>query len=356
MIINKEFQIIESETSMFDAVLKILVFLSTLVCLPDRGLFVFEQMWFHVSVIILALAAFASEKQRDFKPWLLIGFNAVFILNVFTHNFNPIVMQYALNVFLLSLAIFLVASYTQNFRSVIKWIFASYVVTSVVLVFQLYGFNVLLTSLGEDSGGLMGNLPRLSFLACLVLPLAFKSKAKFLLIPLIMLSCGYVFPQYCIFSVFLICFWFRCGSYGIKAVIASCIALIFIYVYLTKPVSINLRIDYYFLILRDFFSFYWLSGFGAGIPFAKDIGARDMQTYSSILQFIFTTGIAGAIWLCFTCVKFFKSFRASALNLSILAFGIISIWEYPFEVRRLWFVLAVLIGFLIIENKENQRS
>lgn len=341
---------------MFDTVLKILVFLSTLVCLPDRGLFVFEQIWFHISVIILALTAFASEKQRDFNPSILIGFNAVFILNVFTHNFNPLVMQYTLNVFLLSLAVFLVASYTQNFRSVIKWIFASYVVTSVVLVFQLYGFNLLLTSLGEDSGGLMGNLPRLSFLACLVLPLAFKSRAKFILIALIMLSVGYIQPQYCIFAVFLMCFWFRCGSYGIKAVIALCIASILIYVYLTKPISINTRIDYYIPIILDFISTYWLSGFGEGIPFAKYIGARDMQTYSSILQFVFTTGISGLIWLCFTCIKFFKSFRASALNLSILAFGVISIWEYPFEVRRLWFLLAALIGFLIIENKENQRS
>jgi len=356
MTINKEFPIIEIEINVFDTVLKILVFLSTLVCLPDRGLFVFEQIWFHISVIILSLSAFASKKQRSFNPCLLIGFNAVFILNVFTHDFNPLVMQYALNVFLLSLVMFLVASYTQNWRSVIKWIFASYIVTSIVLVFQLYGYNLILNSLGEDSGGLMGNLPRLSFLACLVLPLAFKSRAKSILIPLIMLSVGYVFPQYCIFAVFLMCFWFRCGSYGIKMVIILCIASILIYIYMTKPVSINIRIEYYYLIIRDFFSLYWLSGFGAGIPFAKNIGARDMQIYSSILQFVFTTGIAGFIWFCFTCIKFFQSFRASALNLSILAFGMISIWEYPFEVRRLWFLLAVLIGFLIINNKEYENS
>jgi len=356
MTINKEFPIIESETIMFDTVLKILVFLSTLAFMPGQSLFVFEQKFFILSVIILTLASFTCEKQRDFNPWLIIGLNAVFILNVFTHGFNSLVLLYAFNVFLLSLAVYLVASYTEDWKSVIKWIFISYLLSCIVLVFQLFGYNLLQSSLGIDSGGLMGNLPRLSFVACLLLPLAFKVKAKFILIILIISSVGIVFPQYCVYLTLLMCLFFYIENADTKIFIIILSGLIAYYVYLSKPVSINTRIDYYYPIIMDFISTYWMTGYGAGIPFAQNIGARDMQIYSSILQFFFVTGISGVIWFCFTCIKFYESFRATALNLSILALLIISIWEYPFEVRRLWFLLAVLIGFLIIENKENIKS
>lgn len=355
MTINKEFQIIEIETRMFDTVLKILLFFSTLAYMPGQSLFIFEQKFFPFCVMILVMASFNAVKQREVNFNLLIGLNTVFLINTILHKFNPFVLAYTSNIFLLSLVVYIVASYTENFKSCIKWILASFVLSSAVLLLQLKGYSFFLSSLAEDSGGMMGNLPRLSFLACIAFPLALNSRLNWLFVPIVLASCLIVFPQYCLVAVIGLIVFIKSKRSLTKTLLLLLAVTVFVFVAVKKPDSVFLRLEYYTPIISDLFSKYLWTGFGAGKPFALDIGHRDMQIYSSILQFIFCTGISGAIWFCFMCNKFYRSFRVTALNLSIAGLLFISIWEYPFEVKRIWFLIGSLIGFLIIENKEKNQ-
>lgn len=356
---------------MFDVLLKFFLFTTVTLYLPGMRVTEFDQKYFDIAVMILTfITPFCSKIRHIYAGrWLtLIGLNCVCLLNCFTHIFDSYVLSYTINVFLFSILIFIVSTYCKDFNSCIKWALYAFVVNYLVLIMQVCGFNDLTPSFPlTHPGGLMSNSPRLSFLACLLIPFAFEMNIGIFL--MIIISQLFKQPQYGIFLIILVMIWFKYPKQWIRLLVILFVLILIKIALMYKGASISNRIYYYYYVLHDFYNYFLWKGFGVGIPFlvfskpfwmygeeiyiAKFLSVvktdSEIQMLSSILQFFFMSGVTGILWFLFICKKFYKNFHPCALDYSLLGLMLISVFDYPLQTTRILFLVAVEIAGKIIQ-------
>ena len=360
---------------MIDIVFATFVFLSTLlygVCDPAKNiswsLAKFNVFFLHMGAMVLFAASIFQEPDRKIKPMIPIALLGIGLLNVVFLNFDSLVMTSFVNLFFWTMGLYIAINYLHYPSKIKKYIVWAAVINMLVYVVQKFGWTPILnTSMttGEE-GGIMGNISQLSTFLAIALP--------------------FMPPVGMVFCIIL-------GVVGKElGLLVSCAVLLLIKLYragfLTKPIDVSIGVIFLgaFLIL-DYLKITpfhlidtlvnvsifnrmnvwkgtvemiatspWV-GFGLGVrPLAYINNAPTAERldviFSSMLQLVFSVGMAGGAWLIFAGKEFKKRFDFSPESLSVLVFIILCIFKYPVEIPRIWFTLMAVFALWIIKTEK----
>ncbi len=147
---------------MVDKILKLLLLLSPICYTTNISLQVFDLIFFRLGIMLLFCASLFDKPKRDINLALpIFSILGLCIYNLFIHGFNQIILTYTFNVFLFLLAINIIVNYASNPKEFYKWIKYAAAINIVVFLIQELGYNPIINT-SIDTGGIMGNAPRLA--------------------------------------------------------------------------------------------------------------------------------------------------------------------------------------------------
>ena len=332
--------------------LKAMLFLSPICYTTGISLEKFDLIFFHLSVFALFIASIFDKKKRDCDLrifGIILGFA---IVQLFWHEFNPIVINATMNLFMAIFALKIIVEYLDDVDSCYSPMLAAGFINIIVLIVQMFGFDPIIMNPDGEPGGIMGNAPRLGNYLAIIIPFALvRSKA--------------------IFTLFLL------AGICLKELMVVVIAILLLFV--NFPVSRKLFILSilgtigFIFCLKDSIahSFYirwivWeptirqifqspLQGHGLGMfPYVSDQFVESVKhvetSFSSLLQLIFGMGFISVFWIIYTIKKLKDKIQMNAETMGILSVLILSLFEYPFQISRLWLTIIAIIAFFIIKQ------
>lgn len=328
----------------------------------------FDLIVFQLGTIALVLASLFDKPVREISREIrlfIISLMGICFINLFLSDLNMVIISAYANLFFGIMALVIIIRYVTDYERLYKYIQWCVIINLIVFTFQKFGINFGLTEYiqsGEE-GGLLGNAPRLCSYFCIVTPILLKGKFLWS-IPLIIVSL--MVKEFTILSVLMITMLFMVNSINYRktivllSVLGSIAALALFHDKMYS--SFYARWNSMWIptikatLLRPLF------GHGIGMfpqyspNFTSFSGGRHLVTpFNSYLNFIFCTGMIGAIWVVLVVKKFKKHFRKNTESLSVLALLILAIFESPFEIQRFWFTIAFVLGIFIIKNCNTER-
>lgn len=334
----------------FDGIVKGLLFTSLISGIPGDLMIVAEQkmFWFLCAALMGGVFAFGFVREiriDSFFPLMLLG-----IFNVYMNNFSPLVLTALLNMAFICSGIWIMANGVTDWKGCRLWIGYGAMVNLLFYFLQYFKFNPFFKGCPADYyGAFFGNIPRLTTFLGIVAPIL--AEIWMPLIALVVVSC-YLMRQMQILPLMTvgILIFSKCNRI-LKWVLGSG-GLVFFVMYHAKILkSFSVRIPPWEGTLQTL-STRWISGIGIG-NFPWDAGQVDMDrvVYSSFLQFILCIGILGVPLLVYWLRKYnWKQWSKSVASISLLFIMLFSAVEYPFEIKKLWFILMFIIANYIQEE------
>ena len=244
-----------------------------------------------------------------------------------------------------------IISVMRNFKDSTKatniFILAS-VINLLIVLFSSMGFTPIIENVKGEPGGLLGNAPRLCYYLAITMPFVVE---KFPLSAIIYIFLSLIFKEIYV-SVFAI--FFIVKNIHLERRYAYTISLIAFFVltfFFFKHIShaLSARWSVWEPTIAQAFS---KPLFGHGLtvfPFVSEqfihiIGYKVANAFSSFIQFFFACGIAGLIGLTLTISKIGIKFPLKAAAYSLIILALLSIFEYPFEVPKLWPTICFIIA------------
>lgn len=351
----------------FDNILKILLVLSVCMYHPGINLIHFEGIFLPISVIILFISSLFSERERTIPldvRYLIAGLLCVCLFSLYSHistENRMMVMIYIINIFFAIVGFILILQYCESYEQCYKFIILGAILNIIVFGFQKIGYNPILTTTDKVyAGGIMGNLPRMTTYLSIILPIIyFKSFTLFIICICISLFGGQE-PQIVILGVGLILLFLfdpfdkilfpnsrRKKIIQISIIVLAIAGLFFYYDSIIN--SFRVRLDNWGKVLDIYFS-KPLIGIGVGVyPFEIGFG-KDRVFHSSMLQFLTCGGLFSLFWVCYVIKSNIKRIDISYESISIISLILVSLIEYPFEIKRLWLIIMFMLATFIIKQ------
>lgn len=313
---------------------------------------VLELKFFHLGVIALFVASLFDKPIRDISGRkILLGLFLVMLCSIVLHGLNSFVMNHCLNVFIAIIGLYLIVRFCRNPESCYKYIILATTINIIIFISQKLGWNPMLSfTPKEEVGGLFGNSPRLATYLAMVSP--FLLNFSWLLLVASIIVC-LVAGEYSIIGIITIMLIIRSRKLWHRLAYLTfglCGAICF---YKNILSSLLFRLSVWKEVLEGFFMFP-IKGYGMGIfPYGNDkITANfDPMIYSSLIQFIVCSGILGLIWLIYATDRIKNRFSPDIESLAVLGIFLLSIFEYPLEIYRLWPTMIAIVGFWIIKKE-----
>lgn len=352
---------------MFDKILKTILLLSPLLYVPGEVLGKCDLIAFPIFVIALFAGSLYTRQQRivDLKPLALILILGA--VNLFLNQYNGIVLYSFITLSLGVIAIYLITTYCEDPHSCFKWMVCAGLINLAILGGQYLGFEPIAVNIAE-SGGILGNGPRLGIYLALTLPFAF-SISPFLAI--LYIGVCVLIGEVVILPIAMIMFILTAGldcneyggkfNYGLLALfIALTVAGLFFF-YDDIIQSFAIRWDIWGPTIEQIFASP-VRGHGLGTfphvssQFYESAYQAD-NAFSSYLDFTFGMGLGGLALIIYyyrvtmSRCSFLKDHMIESF--AVLSLGIMCFFEYPFEVPKMWPTICAVISFLLIaDHKE----
>lgn len=338
---------------MVNKVIKLLILFSPISYFNGMDLGRFDLIFFELGAMLLFAVSLLEGSNRDKN---IFPFAIVLILagiGCVANSFNVILMTNLINLFLGVMIVQIVANSEIEVKSLKKYILFAVGINILVFWGQMVGWSPILTvSKAGQEGGIMGNSQRL--VDYLAITLAFMS-------PLMLFIAGMVAlmsKQLALFVILGVILALRYGNVAKIVVLGAFVACcVFFWGHIGG--SVSTRLDIWKATIETLLS-NPLLGCGLGIfphissQFVRPDGGVTQYTYNSYLNLIFGVGVLTVWPLWLVISRFFKNFNISEIHLCILSILLLSLFEYPFEIPRLWITLAVLIG--VYFKQEVQRE
>jgi len=354
---------------MFNKVLKAILLLSPICYMTGFDLNTFDTIFFQLSVGALFCASLYDEPIRKVSGNYFIAFIVIAGINVLTHRLSPEITFNFLNYFLAVFALVLMVRHIDKPKEHIKYVLYAMTINAVVFAFQKWGFNPILTSTSMDfPGGIMGNAPRLTTYFAIAIPLlAFIH--PLLAVPFGAIALwGNTQVAPIVTCVAVVGVWiyemrskidprYRKLKYGL-AIIVSLASLCFFYKLHKSGIihhiigSFKTRLAIWAILFSEYFKTP-LIGIGIGkyvIQTPKGLNF-DHAYHSSVFQYIASVGILGFLWIHAIGKEYLKKWTFSKEDLFILCLIVVSMVEYPFEVKRMWMTILFGIAVYLIKKR-----
>ncbi|KKL96690.1 hypothetical protein LCGC14_1841980 [marine sediment metagenome] len=315
----------------------------------------FEVVFFQLTSMILIISSLFDTPKREFKiKKILTLFLGICMLSVVLHGFQIKNLSALINIFFGCIDVYILAVYSKDLKKCINWLMVGLGINALIFIGQWFGYSPFIDPktihgsaggiIPGEYGGIIGNAPRFAAFITLVLPFI----SVWYLIPAIVL--GFVLKEVGIIISVLIVFIaktliaYRNDEVGeglCKFVLLFSLlsGAVLLYFYHTKILtSFSIRMNTWKTALehiaqRPFF------GFGLGTFNIADFGC------SSFLQWIYGVGFLGLGFIVL-CIKKIKWYLFPLLFLCL--------FEYPFEIPRLYPLLVFVIAYWAIEQKEER--
>lgn len=353
--------------------------ISPLAYMAGKPMDMFDTMVFQIFAIAIGLLGIKQNFHS--KSFLLAtGFLASALASTAFKEFNQIAMFSFVNMFLATNLIMAVSSDEEAVEWIDKnigWIFILPIALNlIVLIWHWMGFNPIIENKTGEPGGLLGNSPRLCMYLAIVLPFVFdKSKLLALIIGFIGVVLKEVYlPFFCMFL------FIAKDTFGGKdediSYYNSFIKFLCLLGFVLAPFtfyrqkiieSLTIRMDVWLPTLEQSFKSLWF-GYGPGVfqhvspQFVKKIIGVGQgfiyadNSFSSIIQIFFSQGMVGLICFGFIVRFFLKHWEADKYDMSLLFLLIMALFEYPFEVPKLWLTICIIVGVKIVKIRTWQNS
>ena len=341
---------------MVTKLLKLLLLLSPICYGVNIPLEKFDIVFFVVSMMALFIASLLDTPKREIPKeinFAIISLWIIGLFNLFLNTFNQIVLSAFIHLSFVLIGIVIVARYIEEPKKLFKWIIWAGIINITVLLLQKIGYNPILDDSeiamrAGEPGGIMGNAPQLGTYLALTFPIALSLN---LWLGVLFIGAGILIKEYTIvLAAFVLLILPAKKELRILLVILFLSLIGFLYKEIAQ--SLFIRWQLWKPTIEMIFN-KPLLGYGLGIfpyianQFVTTTTHKIDYLFNSYLQFIFSVGILGAIWLVWVIKKFIKKFINTA-DFSVLVLLILCIVEYPLEIPRLWITITAVIGFYII--------
>ena len=334
---------------MVTKIFQLLLLISPIAVGADINMDMFDIIFFRTGALVLFTASLLDKPKRIMPAYvnrLVFALLGLSLVNIFIHNFAPMVLHAQMNLFLAIVSLYIIYTYLDEKNSIGKYILWAGAINLIYFLCQKIGFNPIYDVMpykGQE-GAFLGNQPRLMTYFALVTPFL---QTPFLLISLIL---GLFTKQIIIFAPLAILLFARAKTkiqrIGILIIIILAMILLRDKIYQALSFRFNLS---YKPVLAAFFD-RPLIGFGLGIrpiPELEVVG-------NSYLQLIIGLGILGAVWFGYVFKSIYKLIRNNAESLALISLAVIMMVEYPIEIMRLGYTIIAIIVLFLLRSDKNE--
>jgi hypothetical protein len=374
---------------MFDILLKILISINLLSWIGYSNLNNSDIKIFYVSAIILFTYSLFIKPKREIKSKKIISaLMLLCIYSIITHSFMAATIEGTINIFLSIVSFIVIYWHIDKPSNFYKWFIGLFLINIVIGFIDRYRIInhiapaglVLGTSAKQGISGTMGNYARLSTFFALMMPIIFnyyknffykRTRAIIFILSLIaiffsiFLSSSLYQVQTGIYLMFgLVCF-LQIKNFRVKTIVPFVVMILILInlIYIPSSIisakikrSLGCRIEKTEQVIEYFNeSNKWLVGYGIGRERYENDLERDCNTNTSLLSFIYATGIPGIIFLIFCLCLLFKNYNNNIACIFIICLLFYCCIEYPMQIIRLrLFIISMFAFFEISLGKENK--
>ncbi len=338
---------------MVDRVFKTILFFTPIAYCIGVDYWKFEIVFFQLSSIILFISALNGIPKREFNIKKLISiFLGICLFSTIVNGYQIKSLSAMINIFIGIVDIAILSIYCVDLKKCLNWLMIGLGINTVVFIGQMFGYSPFIdpsTFIGGNGqviigqfGGIIGNSPRFAAFIALMLPFV----SRWYLIPALILGL-FLNEASILFSIFCVSLYtiytinndmLNPNQYSvlfISLLFAGLASIFFFREHISQSFSIR------FSMWRDVISNLAqqpFNGFGLGVFPLADYAA------SSFLQWIYGVGVLGVgfITLCIKRIKWY-----------MLPLIFLCLFEYPFEIPRLWPLIIFIIAYYAIEQKED---
>lgn len=336
---------------MVTKIFQFLLFLSPVCISADINMDMFDIVFFRTGIIFLFIASLIDKPRRIMSTHInkfIFGLLGLCMVNLFIHNFTPMILHTQMNLFLAIIGLYIVYQYWDEKQDMKKYILWAGLLNLLFFISQRTGFDPIWDNpvyRGEE-GAFLGNKPRLMTYFALLTP--------FLWTPLLVISLilGLYTKQIIIFAPIAIILFIKAKSkkekIGISIITLFAAILFKDKIYQALAFRFNMA---WKPVLTEFFN-RPLIGFGLGvrpIPELEVVG-------NSYLQFIVGVGLAGAVWFGYVFKNIYKKIINNTESIALLSLGVIMLVEYPIEISRLWYLIMAIIVMFLLKTKDTDEK
>jgi hypothetical protein len=331
---------------------------------------IFDEYFFIIGTVILFIISLYDNPVREIPfNWIIISFLLLCLFNIFCHSLIPIkeslsiikpnTIKYLRLIFLFIFCITLLIRYCNNIELIQTSIIFAVILNLIAFDLQKFGYSPIIDTPETHPGALMGNLPRLGIYITIIAPYIFKYSIPLYIVCVITLLFGVSdFPQISILPITFLLLLFNFKNKITKIIFSILSILAVLYLLSISKFHIISSLTNRLQLWKDILIIFFqnpLSGFGLGYieSTVKELN-KDATLNSSYIQIIIEGGILFVIWLYLTTKKFISKFDYSYEALALLSLILISLVDYPFEIKRLWFTIIFIISAFIIKQLDKE--
>ena len=327
---------------------QLLLLLSPICVGADIDMDMFDIIFFRTGIIVLFMASLLDKPKREMPAHInkiVLGLLGLCLASSFVHTFQPIVLHNFLNLFLAIVGFYIVYTYLDEKKNIIKFIIWAGAINLCFSISQRLGFDPIFDKVPQIGGGFLGNIPRLANYFTLII--------TFLPFPFVLASILLVrfTGQLVILIPVTLVIFMKIKDFK-KRIIFGAILII---------IMIAIRQQIYASLVKTRFIMFWmpalkaffdrpLIGYGLGNTMVKDAGS----VFSSYLQFMIGVGIFGLIWFGYVFKSIYKKIKNNVESIALVTLALLMAIEYPIEMIRLWFtIMAIIVMFLLKQETIN---
>jgi hypothetical protein len=300
------------------------------------------------------------------------------------------IFQYFNHYLIAIICIYVIATRLKNTDTIVISLLVMLAIQTIFVLLQQYTYRanipylmkaldyVILPGLDANGkisdlnlGGLLGSIPRLTFLYIIVLPVLLRY--GIIIYSIISLSVGLMFcfglsdPQVGVLltTIILIAahFFFKSNNKKLFASIFFNITFLFIIIILLMPentikTSFDTRYHIWMVWFIDFTSVKLGILTGHGIDVFK-VGLertpnRDCSIINSYLFLISGFGISGIYFIIRIFYSWIRNFNNHYTDYILISLFILCFIEYPLEVKRFWIPISSIVALYLIEKSKKE--
>lgn len=342
---------------MVDKAIQIILVLSPIVYFRTMTQNVFDMMFFHLCAVVLFMASLFDHPVREFSySKESLALFAVCLFNVILHRFDMYVMNSVLNLFIGFVCVYILVRYVQSLNKLRTAIAIAAAINIAAYVIQRAGFNPF-SPMGSQNhlGAFLNTNCRFTTYLSTILPVC--SGSPYIILP-VFIAVSIWAKQQAILIPAATYLMLKAKNINLKAlVLIAAVASVFIPVLSTFHSSghVSVRIETWKNVINGLMN-NPVCGYGFGVfPWGPDkvLANADAAIYSSLLQFVCGLGVLSIAWLVWVIKRVFK-YDGSIESISIVCLGVLCIYEYPFEIPKLWPTLIAIISMFLIRMQSNK--
>jgi len=322
--------------------------------IPGVNILFSEQMFFQVSAILTIMVMYlipqvtsCTKEQDDDGLRKSLSFLVVLaVLNAVVHSFDVYTLNSMINLFLgVMVVMFLRCStYETTKYAKISMVVLTFCVLAIVFLKKLTGYNPLPFE-SPEYGAFMGNEPRVGNLIGIILPVAYSLHP---VIALILTICSVALRELLPIAVSVLLVAINSKKWRWYIAGISIVAVVLMFEHIKG--SLIIRVTTWSQAIQSWFN-NPVKGVGFGLYFGgkENIAVgSDNMIFSSLLKFVTGIGLLSLPWIAYA--QSMLKIRFKPCDSIPLALILMSTTEYPFEIGKLWYVIAVLLSIWIVER------